>query len=137
MERLIDAMCGNITNYFPQKKIMDDFTIEGGHILLSFLQSGQYFRVLGSVFNDGVWKYADDMQMHDESFRGVIWAMAVPAEFIELSKEIEQYNATDAAKPSGFTSESFGGYQYSKSGDSDANHWSKVFKSHLNRYRKM
>lgn len=143
MERLINAMCSNIRNYFPIVKIMDDFTIEGGRISLSFLKPGQYFRVLGSVFNDGVWKYDENLMMQDEVFYGIIWSMRVPPDFIALSEEIEAYNQTEASKPNGYESESFGGYSYVKAGgrtvnaSPNSNQWEQVFKSRLNRYRKM
>ena len=37
------------------------YTIKNGGIALPFLQDGQYFRIMGSVFNDGLHRYGPDM----------------------------------------------------------------------------
>ena len=107
----------------------------------SFLQPGQYFRVIGSIFNDGVWQYGDT-DLTDETFDGAIWAMAIPPAVLELNEDIdswlEQYGET---QNSPYSSESFGGYSYSKnsSGGSgaDKSTWQGVFAPRLNKWRKM
>ena len=117
--------------------------IENGNITLPFLRENQYFRICESVFNDGVHKYTDDMRLTDETFDGIIYALAIPPEFLLLATEIDEYNKTDASKPSGYSSESFGGYSYQKSGSgtlnssANSNQWEQVFKSRLNRFRKV
>jgi hypothetical protein len=65
--------------------------------------------------------------------------MAVPKDVIDLAKDIEEYNKSEQAKPSAFTSESFGGYSYSKATDSNgvAVTWKAVFASRLNKYRRI
>lgn len=144
METTINAMCGNIKNYFATAKYEERFVIENGNITLPFLRENQYFRICESVFNDGVHKYTDDMQLVDEEFDGIIYALAIPQDFLLLAEEIDAYNKTEASKPSGYVSESFGGYSYSKAGggtvknvSSNANQWEQVFSSRLNRYRKV
>lgn len=143
METTINAMCGNIKNYYAVAKYEERFVIENGNITLPFLRKGQYFRICESIFNNGVHKYTDDMQLIDEEFNGIIYALAIPQEFLLLAEEIDAYNKTDASKPSGYASESFGGYSYSKAGggsvtaSSNANQWEQVFKSRLNRFRKV
>lgn len=143
METTINAMCVNIKNYFAVAKYTERFVIENGNITLPFLHENQYFRICESVFNDGVHKYTDDMQLVDEEFDGIIYALAIPSEFLLLAEEIEAYNKTEASKPSGYASESFGGYSYSKAGggsvtaSANANQWEQVFKSRLNRFRKV
>lgn len=144
METTINAMCVNIKNYFAVAKYTERFVIENGNITLPFLHENQYFRICESVFNDGVHKYTDDMQLVDEEFDGIIYALAIPSEFLLLANEIEAYNKTEASKPSGYASESFGGYSYSKAGggtvknvSSNANQWEQVFASRLNRFRKV
>jgi hypothetical protein len=142
METTINAMCGNIKNYFAVAKYEERFVIENGNITLPFLRD-QYFRICESVFNNGVYKYTDDMQLVDEEFDGIIYALAIPPEFLLLAEEIEAYNKTEASKPSGYASESFDGYSYSKAGggsvaaSANANQWEQVFKSRLNRFRKV
>ena len=114
------------------------YTIEDGGIALPFLANGQYFRIVGSVFNDGVHQYpAADLT--DEVFHGAVWAMAVPPTLIALTAEIEEYNKSDAGKPSPFTSESFGGYAYTKATDANGAPigWQKAFASRLNQWRKL
>ena len=94
------------------------YTIEDGGITLPFLANGQYFRICGSVFNDGLHKYpASDLKA--ETFDGAVWAMAVPQDVIELAAEIEAWQKKNGdASVSPYQSESFGGYQYSKATDS-------------------
>lgn len=144
METTINAMCGNIKNYFAVAKYTERFVIENGNITLPFLRENQYFRICESVFNDGVHKYTDDMQLVDEELDGIIYALAIPQDFLLLAEEIDAYNKTEASKPSGYASESFGGYSYSKAGggtvknvSSNANQWEQVFASRLNRFRKV
>jgi signal transduction histidine kinase len=58
---------------------------------------------------------------------------------VALADEIKQYVKSDAGKPSNFTSESFGGYSYSKATDNNGAplSWEKVFAGRLNKYRRM
>lgn len=111
----------------------------------------QYFRIMGSVFNDGVHqKGLGSDALHDETFYGSVWAMAVPPSVIALAEEIEKwqekYGSVDSASMSPFNSESFGGYSYSKStgggsyygdGASGGNGWKSAFADRLNRWRKI
>ena len=132
-------LCAELRNYFETKKRFGTFTISGGSISPSdFLQDGQYFRIVGSVFNDGVHRHpAHDLT--DETFDGAVWAMAVPPAVVELAAEIEEYNKSDAGKPSSYISENFGGYGYTKATDENGLPvgWRSVFKSELNRWRKL
>ena len=90
------------------------------------------------MFNDGVHQYpASDLT--DEVFHGAVWAMAVPPAVIDLATEIEEYNKSDAGKASPFTSESFGGYAYTKATDANGAPigWKKAFASRLSKWRKL
>ena len=132
-------LCAELRNYFETKTRFEKFTISGGSISPSdFLQDGQYFRIVGSVFNDGVHRHpAHDLT--DETFDGAVWAMAVPPAVVELAAEIEEYNKSDAGKPSSYISENFGGYGYTKATDENGlpAGWRSVFKNELNRWRKL
>ena len=132
-------LCAELRNYFETKKRFGTFTISGGSISPSdFLQDGQYYRIVGSVFNDGVHRHpAHDLT--DETFDGAVWAMAVPPAVVELAAEIEEYNKSDAGKASPYTSESFGGYSYTKATDASGTPigWQKAFASRLNKWRKL
>lgn len=142
-------LCRELKNWFEMSRYSGLFRITDGVIDLSdmvtdgSLQDGQYFRIVGSVFNDGVHEYpASDLD--DETFTGAVYAMAVPKEVLTLLNDIngwmEQYGA-ELSKP--YQSESFGGYSYSlKAGLSDASAsgadaWRSVFASRLNKWRKI
>ena len=116
------------------------YTIEDGGITLPFLANGQYFRIVGSVFNDGLHQYpANDLK--SETFEGNVWALAVPQAVIELAYEIESWQTKNGdASVSPYQSESFGGYQYSKATDSasgGAVTWQSAFRSRLSAWRKL
>ena len=140
-------LCQYLRNWFDIERIDSTFLIENGAITRILpLLTGQYFRVIGSVFNDGVYKYPAILK--DERFDGEIWAMAVPPSVVALAGEIEawneKYNSLDGYALSPFTSESFAGYSYSKStggaadgGGSGNAGWQGVFASRLNPWRKI
>ena len=117
------------------------FTVEGGRIVLPFLQNGQYFRVIGSVFNDGVHEYGDDLKMTDETFTGSVWALAIPRAVVELADEIKQWSDKNASIVTGpYQSESFGGYSYTLKADGGAEggtSWQSTFAVRLNQWRKL
>ena len=138
---MLTEICAEIRNYFevPNGRHFGTFTISGGSIApLDFLQDGQYFRIVGSVFNDGVYQYPA-ASLTDEVFEGAVWVMAVPPTLIALAAEIKAYNDSDVGKASPFTSESFGGYSYTKATDANGAPigWQKAFASRLNKWRKL
>lgn len=150
MEKMLTELCHELNNYFWREKISGAYEISGGSIDISALpvQQGQYFRIIGSVFNDGVHKYpATDLT--DEKFEGAIWLMAVPQTVIDLASDIAEWNelygsaSSEAMSP--FNSESFGNYSYTKagastggsSGSGNPNTWRSVFAARLNKYRRM
>lgn len=141
---MLTEICAELRNYFCRSadKHFGKFTIEGGVFAppLDFLKAGQYYRIVGSVFNDGVYKFGDaDTIFTDETFDGAVWAMRVPPDMVSLASEIKAYAESDEGKPSGYTSESFGGYSYSKATDKDGSPvtWQSVFRSRLDKYRKV
>lgn len=136
---MLETVLQNLNNWFlvPDGVHAGEFTVKGGQLTLPFLQTGQYFRVVGSVFNDGLHQYpvAD---LTDETFTGSVWALAVPKAVIELAEEIDAWQ-TKNGDPGPFTSESFGGYSYSKATNASgmAVGWQDVFKSRLNDWRRI
>lgn len=137
---MLTEVCAELRNYFVSEIHNGTFEIVGGKITpLDFIQENQYFRIVGSVFNDGVYKYTTDLVLTDEIFSGSVWAMAVPPSVVALAEEIKKYNESDEAKPSAYTSESFGGYSYSKATDENGAPmgWKKVFASRLKPYRRI
>ena len=138
---ILTEICAELRNWFvvPDGVHIQTYTISGGSIApLDFLQDGQYFRIIGSVFNDGVHQYPVP-DLTDEVFNGAVWSMAVPPAVIDLSAEIEEYNKSDAGKASPYTSESFGGYSYTKATDESGApiSWQKAFASRLSKWRKL
>ena len=146
---MLTEICKEIKNWFEYAKFFGTFTIENGVINGEFsLQENQYFRIVGSVFNDGVYKYDDSLSLTDETFTGAIWAMAVPNKVIALAADIEKwtdkYQSIDSVAMSPFNSEQFGGYSYTKSsgGSSSGNvdlsgTWQGAFADRLNHWRKI
>lgn len=136
---MLETVLQNLNNWFlvPDGVHAGEFTVQGGQLTLPFLQTGQYFRVVGSVFNDGLHQYpvAD---LTDETFTGSVWALAVPKAVIKLAEEIDAWQ-TKNGDPGPFTSESFGGYSYSKATNASgmAVGWQDVFKSRLNDWRRI
>lgn len=147
----LTELCQELRNWFDRSRYFGTFVIEDGAINLSdlvadsSLQEGQFFRVIGSVFNDGVHKYGDsEDELTDEVFEGAIWTMAVPPAVIELSERITEWETKYGdAVLSPYSSESFGGYSYTKAAVGQGNAgssnptWKSTFASELNKYRKI
>lgn len=144
---MLTELCAELHNYFLHNRENDihagTYTIADGSIgSLDFLQVGQYFRIVGSVFNDGVHQYPTN-DLIDESFDGSVWAMSVPPDVVRLSDDIDQWNIDNAAVlNSPFSSESFGGYSYSKTstyggGESQVMSWRTQFANRMRIYRRI
>lgn len=139
---MLEAVLRHLKNWFrvPDGIHYGTFVVEGGSIALPFLSNGQYYRVVGSLFNDGLHKYGDEAQMTNETFRGAVWALAVPDAVVELAEEIEAWNKKNGEKSaSPFQSESFENYSYTKATDKDggAVTWESAFRGRLNPWRKV
>lgn len=142
MEKDLTEVCSYLNNYFPEKKIVGSFKIEDGTINVPELKDGQYFRIIGSTFNQAVHKYpATDL--HDEEFDGAIIAMAVPEAVVAIVRDITEwrnkYENTSSPAMSPYTSESFNNYSYSKSGGTSGAGmtWQDIFGGRLNPYRRL
>jgi hypothetical protein len=141
---MLEELMRECKNWFvaPNGVHLGTFTVKEGSITLPFLVYGQYFRIVGSVFNDGVYEYGN-VYLQDETFEGAIWALSVPPAFIKLSEEIKSWrDQYENAASSPFQSESFAGYSYTKSsanGNSGGSvtGWQGVFASRLNKWRKL
>ena len=142
---MIGQVCAECKNYFIQPDVdihASNYTVTNGQIgPVPFLKDGQYYRIVGSVLNDGVYKHGtDDTDLADEEFFGAVWAMRVPRGFVDLCEEIQAWDAKNGEALSGpYSAESFGGYSYSKATGSDggAYTWRDQFKGKLNAYRRL
>lgn len=111
---ILDEICYELHNYFEIGEKTGEFTFENGGFEADFLREGQYFRVIGSVFNDGIHQYPPT-ELIDETFTGEIIAMAVPKDLLDIVDEIDEWkNKYEKVNSSPYMFESFGGYTYSK-----------------------
>lgn len=136
---MLDEILAEIRNYFIVNVHSGKFEVIGGNLSpLDFLKDGQYFKIHGSIFNDGVYRYPES-GLVDETFSGEIWALAVPPTLIALVADIEEYEKKAKENVSPFASESFGGYSYTKATDGNGSPltWKTVFAKKLNRWRKI
>lgn len=143
---MLTELCQELNNWFEREKRSGSFRIVDGMLEADFLRPGQYFRVMGSLFNDGVHQYGNDF-LNDEDFTGSVWSLAIPVAVIKLSEDIDawraKYEAPDSSAMSPYMSESFGGYSYSKgsaisgTGTGGATSWRTSFASRMNAWRKI
>lgn len=139
---MLEEVLRELNNWFvlPDGVHAGDFAIENGGIALPFLSGGQYFRITGSIFNDGVYEYPAH-SLADERFEGAVWALAVPPAVISLAGEITEWQEKNGAAAAGpYQSESFGGYSYTRATDAatgGAVTWQAAFRARLNRWRKL
>lgn len=170
VDNTLTELCQELKNWFDRNRYYGTFTlgavghdavvgvavvglaIAGSRRITSeefqaeILQNKQYYRIIGSTFNDGIHRYdADDLE--PETFTGSIWALAIPKVVIKLSEDIDawraKYEAPDSSAMSPYMSESFGGYSYSKgsaisgTGTGGATSWRTSFASRMNAWRKL
>lgn len=154
---MLDQVLNEIKNWF---RVADDvdgiytgtYTIENGTLALPFVLPGQYFRIVGSVLNSGLYIYGEtildgdgnEITLRDETFNGAIWALAVPKVVIDLAQEISTWQAKyGAVVNSPYSSETIPGlYSYTKpsgttEGGEGGSSWQSVFRSRLNAWRKL
>ena len=143
---MLTEICQYLRNWFEVTRYFGEFTISDGTITYSDgselpLINNQYFRIVGSIFNDGVHKYANEDILTDETFNGSVWSMAVPPVMIVLAGEIADWvTANTEAINSPYQSESFGGYSYQKGYSSNSTiavTWQSQFASRLAPWRKI
>lgn len=139
---MLEQILDYIHNYFIKEVYRGKFKIEQGTLNVDFLKENQYFKVKGSIFNDGIHKFGA-YGLADEEFEGEIWAMAIPLSMLDLVAEIETWQTENADKlNSPYQSESFGGYSYTKANGTDSKgnslaSWQGMFGKRLNAYRKI
>ena len=150
---MLTELCKELNNWFDEasngekRRFFGTFVIENAAIDLTGtgIKSGQYFRIVGSDFNDGVHQYPENLT--DEIFDGAVWLMAITQEDITLASDIEEwkdkFEAIDSPAMSPYNSESFGGYSYTKvngssgAGAENTSTWQVQFRSRLNQWRKI
>lgn len=119
---MLEQILMEIRNWFRVRDDVDGihpgtYTIENGGIALPFLRDGQYFRIIGSLFNDGLHQYSQDMEaLTDETFDGTIWALAIPKTVVDAAEEWAEWDKKYGDRATGpYSSENLAGqYGYGK-----------------------
>lgn len=146
---MLTEICTELRNFFCSSSDIHigNYTISEGRLSPPVrMENGQYYRIVGSVFNDGVHR-SDDVLQDESAFTGGVWLMRIPQDFLQLVAEMEawqdKYGGVDSPNMSPYSSESFGGYTYSKaqgyagSGGGMLNTVISVFGDRLRKYRKI
>lgn len=142
----MEEILRQINNYFYSFKETGNFKIVESSIvgLKAPYRTGQFIKVQGSLFNDGIYKVdsADSnlriQGLIDEEFEGVIYSMNVPRAIEELEVKIKEFKSKDVK--TNIVSESIpGGYSYSKATGKAGvpAGWQSVFAEDLRPYKKM
>lgn len=136
MTDTLELVLANIHNWFETDRVAGQYTIVDGALSLPFALDGQYIRIVGSTFNDGLYQNPAT-NLKDETFNGEVWTLAIPEAVQSIAEEVTAYR--DANPAGGYTSESFGGYSYSKATDQNGAPltWQAAFRSALNPWRKL
>lgn len=130
---MLEAILDHLHNWFPVRGSARSgtFEIASGPLEMDGLKVGQYYRIQGSVFNDGL-HYSSD-SLVQETFTGTITLLAVPAALEDLAEEVKEWIAANPATDK--VSESFDGYSYSR-GTGAAGGWQAAFAPRLQRWRR-
>lgn len=134
---MLEQILAYLHTDFAKKTLPEQiWTIADGTMEIPDALPGQYVRIIGSVLNDGVYQYPMT-GLTDETFTGTVRLLAIEKAVLEMVPEIEAWCKKN--QPTAFTSESFGGYSYSRATDSSGvpAGWQKVFGPRLSPYRKM
>lgn len=139
---MLEELLRALRNWFVHDKATGRIRVEGGALVPPeglALADGQYIRVTGSVFNDGLhrWPCTD---LPDEEFVGTVWALAVPRAVLDLADEIDAWCKEHVGELDGpYQSESFGGYSYTRVMDADGRPltWRDQFKARMDPWRKL
>lgn len=138
---MLTELCQELKNWFDRERYTGTFEIVDGNLTADFLAEGQYFRICGSIFNNGVHQWPTDV-LRDETFDGAVWALAIPEPVIKLADDIDEWLKINSAKAQNvYSSEniSSSGYSYQKSSAADLKSmtWQSIFSQRLNRWRKL
>ena len=145
---MLEQILDYIHNYFVHDVYTGEFTISGGVLQGDYIIDGQYYKINGSIFNNGLHLKGTGQGaevLTDETFEGEVWGLAVPPAVISLASDVASWMDTyGAVVNTPYQSESFGGYSYSKASGSGSSgnkpstaSWQDVFATRLNAYRKI
>lgn len=136
-----------LRDWFCKRKYYGEFTITNGNIVTRLndteqidITDGQYFRIIGSALNDGVYKWPTTT-LNDETFDGAVWGLAIPPVVVSLADEITEWQSKYGGSASSpYQSESYSRGTYSRtkaSAGAKAVTWQTVFADRLAPWRKI
>ena len=148
---MLTQICQYLRNWFVREKWLGSYIVVNGELTYADgsalpLIPGQYYRIVGSLLNDGAHKAGDvtDTLADEPEFSGAVWSMGIPPDFLVLVREIEAWVTANAdAINSPLQSESVGGYSRtfrvdkSASGEVIGPTWQTQFASRLAPWRKI
>lgn len=138
---MLETVLNHLHNWFQIKGAAraGTFIIVSGTLPLDHVLDGQYYRIEGSVFNDGLHRRGDaEDKLVDETFAGRIIPLAIPKAVIKLAEEIKEWDKNNPASDK--ISESFDGYSYTRGSGADGSAsggWQAAFKARLNQWKKV
>lgn len=146
MSLTLTDLCQALNNWFERERFSGSYEIRDGDISVPFLREGQYYRIIGSLFNDGIHRYGD-YDLTEETFDGDVWSLAIPSVVVRLAEDIdawrEKYENVESAAMSPFMSEQVPNYSYSKGSSfsgtdsGGSTNWQTFFAGRLARWKKI
>jgi hypothetical protein len=139
----VAAVMRHCRNYFETGYMDGTFRITG-NALSANVGGSHYVYISGSLMHDGVWEICNGYLtgrsvdgMENEEFVGRIWLLAPPVDFVELVKDMQQYEEKNPV--SSAIRETFGGYSVERASVADGHPVTteRVFSAKLNPYRRM
>lgn len=138
---MLETILEHLHNWFPARDGVrcGAFRIVSGAPEDVAIKPGQYYRIKGSIFNDGLHKLGDETDiLTDENFIGEVWALAIPKTVIKLADEIKVWCESNPVSDK--ISESFDGYSYTRGTDGNggaSGGWQAAFRPRLNAWKKV
>lgn len=139
---MLETVLNHLHNWFPVAGAAraGTFIIVSGKITLPYVLEGQYYKIEGSIFNDGLHKYGDtEDKLIDETFSGQVIPLAIPRAVVNLAEKIKTWTVENPVTDK--VAESFGGYSYQKAGsgsqNADVGGWQTAFRKELNQWKKV
>ena len=137
IDETIATVMRNCRNFFNDEPEAGTYTITSG--VISPEIDDEWIFISGSKKNDGVYHNIESArsQLKDETFKGLIYRLHPPRDFIAICAEISAY--TESNKAGDPVSESFGAYSYSKGTGKSGSlpTWQEAFSNSLIQYRRM
>ena len=152
---MMEQVCAYINNHFTHRKGAPIASVEGTVVIengrlstvdnnpIDILQTGNYYLIRGSDFNDGIHQYPDE-DLVDETFSGTIYKMIPPPDFMRVVQDIEAWQEKYGERvQSPYQSENVIGvysYQLKSTGRTTGEvtaTWQNTFGDQLKQWRKL